>query len=152
MPNDSANSHPKCGGIGQISISRDTILFIRLKTSRDSQQTSTARQPVAESHAEFVCEELIPEAGTADVAMMTRGEPGLPSRFTWRDEAFEVVGVIETWKSQSPCRHGGGEMYLRRHWYKIQVRPRRVMTVYCDRQAKNRRKPKSRWWVYTVQA
>ena len=124
----------------------------RTKTNRDSEAMPMAGQPVAGPHAEFVCEELIPGPGTADVAMMSRGVPGLPCRFTWRGEQYEVVGVIETWKTQGPCRHGGGEMYLRRHWYRIQVRPKLILTVYCDRQAKNRRKPKSRWWVYTVQA
>ncbi len=99
----------------------------------------------------FICEELIPVAGTGSSVMMSRGEPGLPQRFIWRDVQYEVVGVIETWKTQGPCRHGSGEMYLRRHWYKIQVSPRTIMTVYCDRQAKNRRKPKSRWWVYIVE-
>jgi len=137
-----------------------------MKSKRDSKAMAGARQreagePAADQpvagpradtpRAEFVCEELIPAAGSGDAAMMSRGEPGLPGRFTWRGEAYEVAGVIETWKTQGPCRHGSGEMYLRRHWYRIQVRPRRIMTVYCDRQAKNRRKPKSRWWVYTVQ-
>jgi phosphoribosylglycinamide formyltransferase-1 len=109
-----------------------------------------AKPTETSTHAEFICQELTPVAGLADAAMMARGQPGLPRRFTWRNVQYEIVGVIETWKTQGPCRHGSGEMYLRRHWYKIQVNPRLVMTVYCDRQAKNRRKPKSRWWVYTV--
>jgi hypothetical protein len=25
------------------------------------------------------------------------------------------------------------------------------MTIYCDRQAKDRKRPKARWWVYTVE-
>lgn len=102
------------------------------------------------THAEFICEELTPAPGTGDAAMASHGEPGLPHRFTWRGEEYQVIGVIEMWKTHGPCRHGSGEMYLRRHWYKIQVQPRAVMTVYCDRQAKNRRKSKSRWFVYTV--
>jgi phosphoribosylglycinamide formyltransferase-1 len=132
-----------------------------MKSKRESKAEPAAGQPAADQpvagpgpdapRAEFVCEELIPVAGSADAAMMSRGEPGLPRRFTWRGEAYEVVGVIETWKTQGPCRHGSGEMYLRRHWYRIQVRPHHIMTVYCDRQAKDRRKPKSRWWVYTVE-
>lgn len=100
---------------------------------------------------EFICEELLPRPGTADAAMMSRGVPGLPMRFLWRNTEYELVGVIEMWKTQGPCRNGGDEMYLRRHWYKIQVSPHCVMTVYCDRQAKDRHKPKSRWWVYTVE-
>lgn len=110
-----------------------------------------AAQAPAITHAEFIGEELTPLAGTGDVGMMSRGEPGMPRRFLWRGVQFELVGVIDAWKTQGPCRHGSGEMYLRRHWYKVQVRPHQVMTVYCDRQAKDRRKPKSRWWVYTVE-
>lgn len=118
---------------------------------RHESAAGRAEPDAARQEPEFVCEEMQPEAGTADTSMMARGEPGLPQRFTWRGQQWEVVGVIETWKTQGPCRHGSGDMYLRRHWYKIQVRPHRVMTVYCDRQAKDRRKPKSRWWVFTVE-
>jgi len=117
--------------------------------------TRNAQTPDAVGQAptagEFICEELTPVAATGDAAMMSRGEPGLPRLFTWRDVPYEVVGVIQSWKTHGPCRHGNGEMYLRRHWYKVQVRPHLVMTVYCDRQAKDRRKPKSRWWVYSVE-
>ena len=42
-------------------------------------------------------------------------------------------------------------MYLRRHWYKVLTDPPMIMTIYCDRQAKNRKKPKARWWVYTIE-
>jgi len=42
-------------------------------------------------------------------------------------------------------------MYLRRHWYRILTEPPAVMTIYCDRQAKDRRHPKARWWVYTIE-
>jgi hypothetical protein len=121
-----------------------------MTTSRDNPTAPTPADSPAK--AEFVCEELITVAGSADTAMMARGEPGLPRRFTWRRTEYEVVGVIEMWKTIGPCRNGSGEMYLRRHWYKIQVNPRLVMTVYCDRQAKNSRKPKSRWWVYTTES
>jgi phosphoribosylglycinamide formyltransferase-1 len=109
-------------------------------------------------HAEFVGEELRPVRGSGDAAGASRGEPGVPHRFVWRDQEHEMVGVIESWKTSSPCRHGSGEMYLRRHWYRIQARPvatqargRTVMTIYCDRQSRSRRRPTSRWWVYTVE-
>ncbi len=122
-----------------------------MNRERDNRVEASAGVSTSGPQAEFVCEELIPDAGSGDAAMASRGEPGLPRRFKWRGEAYEVAGVIEMWKTQSPCHHGSGEMYLRRHWYRIQVQPRRIMTVYCDRQVKNRRKPKSRWWVYTVE-
>jgi len=42
-------------------------------------------------------------------------------------------------------------MYLRRHWYKVLTNPPMIMTIYCDRQAKNRKRHKARWWVYTIE-
>ena len=102
------------------------------------------------AHEEFIGEPMTPVAGTGDAAAMARGEPGLPARFTWRGREYRIAGVIRTWKSTGPCRSGGGEVYLRRHWYEVRTDPPAVMTVYCDRQAKDRKHPKARWWVYTV--
>ena len=100
---------------------------------------------------EFVGEAMVPVAGTADAAAMARGEPGLPRLFTWRGRQYRLAGVIRKWKSSGPCRSGSGEMYVRRHWYKILADPPAIMTVYCDRQAKDRSRPKARWWVFTVE-
>ena len=101
---------------------------------------------------EFVSEELTPVAGTADTAAMSRGEAGLPGRFTWRGREYRVAGVIRRWKSSGPCRSGGGERYLRRHWYRVLTEPPAIMTVYCERQARLPKRPKARWWIYTVEA
>lgn len=103
----------------------------------------------AESGEEFVGEELVPVAGTAEVAGMSRREPGLPQRFTWRGTEYSIVGVIEQWKSHGPCRSGGGEVYLRRHWYKILTDPPAVLTIYFERQARTAKRPKARWWIYS---
>jgi hypothetical protein len=100
---------------------------------------------------QFVGEAMTPVAGTGDVAAMTRREPGLPAGFTWQGRPYRIAGVIRQWKSNGPCRSGGGEMYLRRHWYKILTDPGMIMTIYCDRQAGRGRSPKARWWIYTVQ-
>jgi len=105
-----------------------------------------------EGKERFVGEEMQPVAGTFDAAGMARGEPGLPLRFTWRGTEYRVVAVIEKWKSTGPCRHGSSELYVRRHWYKIRTEPPAEMTVYCDRQAKDRRRPKGRWWIYSLAA
>ena len=106
---------------------------------------------MSERPREFVCEGLTPAAGTGSAVAMARGEPGLPARFTWREREYRLAGVIRKWKSSGPCRSGGSEMYLRRHWYEILTDPPMVMTIYCDRQAKNRKRHKARWWVYTVE-
>ena len=99
---------------------------------------------------EFVSEAMTPVAGAGDAAAMSHGEPGLPARFIWRGVEYRTAGVIRKWKTSGPCRHGGGEMYLRKHWYEILTAPPAVMTVYCQRQVRDPRRPKARWWIYTV--
>ncbi len=100
---------------------------------------------------EFICEAMTPVGRTADRAAMARGEPGLPGRFTWRGREYRIAAVLRKWKSSGPDRDGGKKMYLRRHWYKVLTDPPVLMTIYCDRQAKDRKRPKARWWVYTVE-
>ncbi len=99
---------------------------------------------------EFVSERLVPVAGTADMAGMSRGEPGLPGRFAWRGREYSVVGVLRKWKTSGPCDHGSGERYLRRHWYEIRTQPGLIMTIYCQRQAPSVKRRKGRWWIYSV--
>jgi hypothetical protein len=94
---------------------------------------------------DFVSEPIEPAAGSFDAAAMSRGEPGVPNRFTWRGREFVVDHVIRAWKSSTRDR---GELYLRRHWYEIQMTSGERITLYCERQTKNRKKPKQRWWMY----
>lgn len=100
---------------------------------------------------QFVSEEITPVPGTGRAVDMARGEPGLPIRFTWRGAEYRVAGVIHRWKTSGPCHHGSGEIYLRRHWYRIRTDPPAVMTVYCERQARSRQRAKSRWFLYTLE-
>src|SRR5215211_1839116 len=74
-----------------------------------SRSTMTTQKP---KHEEFVSEPLEPTPGTLDAAAMSRGEPGLPGRFKWRDEEYIVGRVMSKWKSTGTDR---GEVYLRRH-------------------------------------
>lgn len=99
---------------------------------------------------EFISEPIEPVAGTFDTAAMTRGEPGLPERFKWRDEEYAVADVLEAWKETGPCRGGGPEKYLRKHWYKIRTDSGLEMTLYFERQARSKRQDKIRWWLYTI--
>ena len=85
--------------------------------------------------------------GTFDSVAMSRGEPGLPGAFTWRDQPYTVARVMSKWKSTGTDR---GEVYLRRHWFRIETTTGEHMTLYCQRQTKNPKKPKARWWVYSV--
>jgi hypothetical protein len=100
-----------------------------------------------ELHEEFVSEPIAPEKGSFDALAMSRGEPGLPGQFTWRDRPYAVARVMSKWKTSGRER---GELYLRRHWFRIQTVSGERMTVYCQRQAKTARQAKSRWWVYSV--
>jgi hypothetical protein len=98
---------------------------------------------------EFVSEPIEPATASADLAAMSRGEPGLPKGFTWRGQTFEVAQVLSTWKTSTRER---GDLYLRRHWFEIATSSGQRMKVYCERQARTRGKPKSRWWLYTIDA
>jgi len=100
---------------------------------------------------EFISEPIKPVAGTFDATAMTRAEPGLPGRFIWREKEYAVVDVIRAWKETGPCKSGGGEQYLRKHWYKIRTESGLEMTLYFERQARSKAQNKARWWLYTIE-
>ena len=100
---------------------------------------------------EFVGEPIRPVGGTFDPIGMTRREPGLPQRFVWRDTEYTLATVLETWKEDGACRYGSGEMYLRKHWFKILTEQGPQMTIYFERQARSKRQSKARWWLYTIE-
>ena len=97
---------------------------------------------------EFVGEALVPTPGSFDAAAMSRGEAGVPREFTWRGEQHVVAALLASWKGTGQDR---GETYLRRHWFRVRTVGGAILTIYCERQARNAKRPKSRWWVYTVQ-
>ena len=99
---------------------------------------------------EFVSEPIKPVPGTFDTTGMTRGEPGLPQRFVWRDQEYTVAAVLAVWKEDGPCRHGSGERYLRKHWFKITTGQGPHMTLYFERQARSKEQSHMRWWLYTI--
>ena len=97
---------------------------------------------------EFVGEALVPTPGSFDASAMARGEAGVPRTFTWRGTTHEVADLLASWKGTGQDR---GETYLRRHWFRVRTTSGTILTIYCERQARNTKRPKSRWWVYTVQ-
>lgn len=99
---------------------------------------------------EFISEPIMPVAGTFEPAAMARGEPGLPGRFIWRDKEYAVVDVLEVWKESGPCKSGGPEKYLRKHWFRIVTDNGMIMTIYFERQPRAKSQNKTRWWLYTV--
>ena len=101
---------------------------------------------------EFISETIVPRQGTFDARAMARGEPGLPCGFTWRGTPYDVVERMAQWKHSS--REGGraqGELYLRRHYYKLRMSDGAVWTVYFTRQPSPSRSPKRRWFLYEIE-
>jgi hypothetical protein len=98
----------------------------------------------------FIGDPIRPVPGTGDAAMMARGLPGLPRKFTWRGQGVEVAEVIGTRRTLGSCRHGSGEKYVRRHWFMIRTTNGATMTLYCDRQARRGQSAKARWWLFTT--
>jgi len=98
----------------------------------------------------YVSEPIKPNAGTFDTSAMTRGEPGLPSHFVWRKKEYEVVRILDKWKETSPCRSGGKEKYVRKHWYKIETSTGSIMKIYFERKSVSQGQRKIRWWLYSI--
>jgi len=98
----------------------------------------------------FVSEAIEPATDSMDATAMARGEPAMPKRFTWRDKEYTVETVLEAWKETSPCRHGSGEQYVRKHWFRVRTTAGDEMKVYFERQPKSKRERKRRWWLHTV--
>ena len=97
------------------------------------------------SSDQFISEPLLPDPGTFDTQAMSRGEPGLPTGFTWRKQHYPIAELLESWKSNAPA--GEVAPYLRRHWFKIRTADGQIMTIYCLRQARVGNK---RWWLYSI--
>jgi hypothetical protein len=82
---------------------------------------------------ETVLEPIEVAPGDFDAASMGRGEPGVPRRFTWRGEVFEIVRVLERAREVGPCRSGGGEVYVRRHATRALTRGGAIVTLSAER-------------------
>ena len=98
----------------------------------------------------FVSEVIKPAQGTSDTGGVIAGEPGIPGRFTWRDNEYQVDTIMEKWKDTSPCRHGSDEQYVRKHWFRIRTTSGEEMKLYFERQARSKRERKQRWWLFSV--
>ena len=106
----------------------------------------------AQPMSELISEPITPHAGTFGVSRMGRGEPGLPTGFVWRGLSLAVVEELSAWKDSS--REGaraGGELYLRRHYFRLRMSDAAIWTVYCTRQAPRSGDPKRRWFLYTLE-
>ena len=101
----------------------------------------------------FVSETIEPLDGSFDTGRMAMGEPGLPRRFRWRKEDFEIVSVLESWRDHGDCAHGSGERYVRRHVYRVLANDGSILRLYFQRSF-GRGRPASakfRWWIHSVE-
>lgn len=96
----------------------------------------------------FIGEPLTPEDLSFDSAGMATGAPGLPRRFTWKSQSFSVLELLEAWKESGACRHGSGERYVRKHWFRVRTTGDLEMKIYCERQARS--SGGSRWRLYSL--
>jgi len=99
---------------------------------------------------EFISESIQPVTGTFHPQSMGKAEPGLPRRFRWRDQEYTIVEVLQVWKESGPDKDGSGQMYLRKHWYKVRTEPDLIMNIYFERQSRSKSQAKKRWWLYTI--
>ncbi|WP_432799282.1 DUF6504 family protein [Poriferisphaera sp. WC338] len=95
---------------------------------------------------QFISEPITPRAGSFDTRAIARGEPGLPTHFTWRKTEYRVHEVLEVWTTSTVDM---GEAYLARHWWRIRTTSMHTMKIYCERQTKHKN-PKARWYLYTM--
>ncbi len=100
--------------------------------------------------SEFVSECITPLFKGETVQSYVPGEPVLPQGFEWRDKAYWIESVLQAWKEAGPCRSGASEIYLRKHWYRLQMTDHTEMEVYFERQARSAKQRKARWWLYTL--
>lgn len=95
---------------------------------------------------QFVSERISPEAGSFDLSGMSRGEPSLPTAFTWRGQRYRVARTTATRRSMGEDR---GDVYVRRHYYDIETADALRMSLYFERNPSDRSRRKF-WWLYTV--
>jgi hypothetical protein len=96
----------------------------------------------------FVGEAIVPDEASFFAAGMAAGAPGLPRSFWWRGTYFSVLAVLEKWKESGDCRHGSGERYVRKHWYRVKTAEGPEMKIYFERQ--QRSSGGSRWRLYSI--
>jgi hypothetical protein len=93
----------------------------------------------------FVSEALRPVGIDFDADAMGRGEPGLPAAFEWRDQTLTIATVVRMWKGTKTDR---GDVYVKRHYFDVELHDGRRATMYFERQAKP---GQPRWWLYTIE-
>jgi hypothetical protein len=96
----------------------------------------------------FVGDAITPEDLSFSTPAMATGRPGLPGVFSWKGRKYFVQEILEEWKETGDCRHGSGERYVRKHWYRLTTADGPEMKIYFERQ--QRSSGGSRWRLYSI--
>ena len=96
----------------------------------------------------FVGEAISPEEQSFAVSAIAIGQPGIPVAFSWRAERFTIATILESWKETGDCRHGSGERYVRKHWFRVATTNGIEMKIYFERQGRS--SGGSRWRLYSM--
>ena len=101
----------------------------------------------------FVSEHITPEPGSFDPKLMSTGLAALPGAFTWRGRRYEVVECLEHHKQSGAEGHtAGGERYLRRQVFTVELDTGQRATLYIERQARGGGgAARQRWFLYTIE-
>jgi phosphoribosylglycinamide formyltransferase-1 len=104
----------------------------------------------AETQQTFVSESIKPVVAFANTQAMAAGGPGLPREFVWRGRALGIAAVLRTWRETGPCKSGGAESYVRKHWFEVQTTDHRRARIYFERQPRDRNRSR-RWWLFSIE-
>jgi hypothetical protein len=96
----------------------------------------------------FIGEALTPLDMSFSLSPMATGKPGLPRKFSWKGDEFSITEVLEEWKECGDCRHGSGERYVRKHWFRVRTTLDLEMKIYFERQGRS--SGGSRWRLYSA--
>ncbi|MHC4471755.1 MAG: DUF6504 family protein [Planctomycetota bacterium] len=101
--------------------------------------------------ARFVSEALEPLPGAFETGDMGRGEPGLPLGFRWRGEERRIAERLARGKQTSRAE---GELYVRRHTFRLRMDDGAVWNVYFLRQSAkgaSRAGKRMRWFLLSTE-
>jgi hypothetical protein len=98
----------------------------------------------------FIGQGIVPEDVSFSASPMAMGKPGLPREFSWNGMRFSVMEVLEEWKEAGDCRHGSGERYVRKHWFRVKTGEDQEMKIYFERQGRS--SGGSRWRLYSIRS
>lgn len=111
------------------------------------------RNPTMTNQGQFIGEAITPVlTESLDAGRMSFGEPALPGEFRWSGGSFVIAGVVRRWKEHGPCRNGGRESYLRKHWFEVVASDGRTIKLYFERQPARGKKPgaRDRWQLFSI--